>query len=176
TDCRCSVKIVSEYVRPRARLTQITHDSRRCIPFLQRSDALQPTDQRHQTSGAISMKKISIAFLAALSLASFGCKKKGGAEASAKMTEFRDRMCACKDKACADKVNDDLTKWTQEQAKEAKATEEDNKKMMQMSEEMRKCMQKIITDAASAGGAGAAGGAAGGAAAPAGGSDTGAAG
>jgi hypothetical protein len=57
------------------------------------------------------MKKISIAFLAALSLASFGCKKKGGgAEAVARMTEFKDRMCACKDKACVDKVNDDMTK------------------------------------------------------------------
>ena len=57
-----------------------------------------------------------------------------------------------------DKVNDDMTKWTQEQAKggdkEAKANEEDTKKMMQVSEDMSKCMQKIITDAAAAGGGG----------------------
>src|SRR5678816_1183012 len=80
------------------------------------------------------MKNLSIAILAALSLLSFaGCKKKGGADMIAKMTEFKDQMCKCADKACADKVMADMTKWTQDMAKEggdkeaAKPSEEDMK-------------------------------------------------
>src|SRR5262249_35272780 len=97
------------------------------------------------------MQKISIAFLAAVALASFGCKKKGGGDLVAKYTEFKDRMCACKDKGCADKVNDDMRNWTQANGdKEGKASEEDAKKMAAVSDELNKCMQKIMTDAAGA--------------------------
>ncbi|HET9622722.1 MAG TPA: hypothetical protein VFP84_15220, partial [Kofleriaceae bacterium] len=111
------------------------------------------------------MKKLSIAFLAAMSIASFGCKKKGGGgDALAKMTEFKDKMCACKDKACSDKVNDEMMKWGQEQAKnsgdKAQATDgEEAKKIAAVSEEFSKCLTKISTDAAM-GAAGAAGGSA----------------
>ncbi|HEY0988304.1 MAG TPA: hypothetical protein VGD80_14675, partial [Kofleriaceae bacterium] len=104
------------------------------------------------------MKKISIAFLAAVSLASFGCKKKGGgSDVVAKMGEFKERMCACKDKACSDKVTEDMGKWSQEQSKasadkEARPNEEDAKKMMAVSDEMNKCLQKILTEAAGAAG------------------------
>src|SRR5689334_16495901 len=77
----------------------IHYDSRRCIAFLCGSDELQRSDKK-PLSETIAMKKISIAFLAAVSLATFGCKKKGGADVVAKMNEFKDRMCACKDKAC----------------------------------------------------------------------------
>jgi hypothetical protein len=35
-----------------------------------------------------------------------------------KLDEYADRMCVCTDKACADKVNDDLTKWATEMAKD----------------------------------------------------------
>src|SRR5690242_16359679 len=42
-------------------------------------------------------------------------QKAGGAaqakESIAKMTGFKDAMCACKDSACAQKVSDDMTKW-----------------------------------------------------------------
>jgi hypothetical protein len=98
------------------------------------------------------MKNLSIAVLAALSLLSFaGCKKKGGSDVAAKMGEFRDQMCKCTDKACADKVMESMTKWTQEAAKEggdkeaAKPNEEDMKKMQTISEEYTKCMQKVMT-------------------------------
>jgi hypothetical protein len=98
------------------------------------------------------MKNLSIAVLAALSLLSFaGCKKKGGADVTAKMAEFRDQMCKCTDKACADKVMESMTKWTQENAKAggdkeaAKPTEEDMKKTQAISEEYTKCMQKVMT-------------------------------
>jgi hypothetical protein len=98
------------------------------------------------------MKNLSIAFLAALSLMSFaGCKKKGGAsDAIAKMSDFKDQMCKCADKACADKVTESMTKWGQDMAKEggdkaAAVSEEDTKKMAAITEEMTKCMTKAMT-------------------------------
>jgi hypothetical protein len=97
------------------------------------------------------MKNLSIAVLAALSLMSFaGCKKKGGAgDAIAKMTDFKDQMCKCADKACAEKVTEAMTKWGQEMAKEggdkeAKISEDDTKKMASVTEEMTKCMTKAM--------------------------------
>jgi hypothetical protein len=116
------------------------------------------------------MKKISIAFLAAMSLASFGCpNKKTAGDGIAKMTEFKDSMCACKDRACTERVTEEMTRWGQEQAKagadkDVKMSEEDMKKSAALSEEMGKCMTKILTEAA-----GAAGGAAEGSAGVAGG-------
>jgi hypothetical protein len=98
------------------------------------------------------MKNLSIAFLAALSLMSVaGCKKKGGAgDTIAKMTDFRDQMCKCADKACADKVTEQMTKWGQDMAKEggdkaAAVSEDDTKKMAAVTEEMTKCMTKAMT-------------------------------
>jgi hypothetical protein len=97
------------------------------------------------------MKNLSIAILAALSLLSFvGCKKGGGAgDAIAKMTDFKDQMCKCADKACAEKVTEGMTKWGQEMAKEggdkaAKVSEDDTKKMAAITEEMTKCMTKAM--------------------------------
>jgi hypothetical protein len=96
------------------------------------------------------MKNLSIAVLAALSLLSFaGCKKKGASDVAAKMAEFRDQMCKCTDKTCADKVTESMAKWTQDNAKEgskeaAKPTEEDMKKMTAISEDYSKCMQKVM--------------------------------
>jgi hypothetical protein len=106
------------------------------------------------------MKNLSIAFLAAVSLMSFaGCKKKGGAsDAIAKMSDFKDQMCKCADKACADKVTEAMTKWGTEAAKEASAdkdakiSEEDTKKMASVTEEMTKCMTKAMMPPAAAGG------------------------
>jgi hypothetical protein len=98
------------------------------------------------------MKNLSIAILAALSLVSFaGCKKKGGGgEAIAKMADFKDQMCKCPDKACADKVTEAMTKWNQDMAKEggdkdaSKLSEEDAKKVAAISEELTKCMSKLM--------------------------------
>ena len=69
------------------------------------------------------MKNFTIAFAVAMSLMSFGCKKKGGGDseaAMAKMSEFKDKMCACKDTACAQKVSEEMTKWSADQAKDQK--------------------------------------------------------
>ena len=96
------------------------------------------------------MSKLTIAFLAAVSIASFGCKKKGGAgEAMAKMGEFKDKMCACKDKKCADDVQDQMNKWSAENAKNAgdKPEKPDEKMMKDMQEVGTKygeCMAKAM--------------------------------
>ena len=123
------------------------------------------------------MNKIMIAILAALSLASFGCKKKGGAgEAMAKMEEFKNKMCACKehDSKCAQGVTDEMTKWSQEMAKNAgdkkpdDVSPEDAKKMADITKAMGECSMKAMTpDTGSMGGGG------GGSAAGGGGSDSG---
>jgi hypothetical protein len=70
------------------------------------------------------------------------------AEAMKKMSEFKDKMCACKDTACAQGVSDEMTKWSQEMAKEQQApprmTEDDTKHATAIGEEMSKCMQKAM--------------------------------
>ncbi len=96
------------------------------------------------------MSKLTIAFLAAVSIASFGCKKKGGAgEAMAKMGEFKDKMCACKDKKCADDVQDQMNKWSAENAKNAgdkpeKPDEKTMKEMQDVGTKYGECMAKAM--------------------------------
>lgn len=106
------------------------------------------------------MKNLTIAFLATASLFAVGaCKKKGGGdagEAVAKMTEFKDQMCACKDKACADKVQESMTKWSQDMAakagdkKEAKTDEATMKKMTEVGQQYGECMTKAMSAGATA--------------------------
>jgi hypothetical protein len=96
------------------------------------------------------MKNLTIAFMAAAALTSVGCKKKGGAgEAMAKMSEFKDQMCACKDKACADKVQDSMNKWSAENAKNAgdskdKPDEKTMKEMQDVGTKYGECMAKAM--------------------------------
>ena len=100
------------------------------------------------------MKNLSIAFLAAASLFTVGaCKKKGGGdagEAMAKMSEFKDQMCACKDKACADKVTEAYTKWGTDMASKAGANKdmkpdpEMAKKMGEVTQAYTECATKAM--------------------------------
>ena len=83
------------------------------------------------------MKKISIAFVAALSLmAVAGCKKKGG-----EMKAMRDDMCACKDAKCVDEVTKKYAKASEGKAEAKEPSEED----MKMAKEMTECAQKAMT-------------------------------
>src|SRR6478672_2278910 len=100
-----------------------------------------------------SMNKLTFALVAALSLATFGCKKKGGgaaAEALSKMEGFSKSMCECKDKACADKVNEEMTKWGTEMAKNAGATKDEKpdpelaKKTADVMGKYTECMTKLM--------------------------------
>ncbi len=97
------------------------------------------------------MKNLALAFMVAMAFVSVGCKKKAGGgagEAMAKMTEFKDEMCKCKDAKCAQDVSDRMTKWSQEQSKNQKEppkmSEEDTKKAAAIGEEMGKCMQAAM--------------------------------
>src|SRR4051812_22220369 len=110
------------------------------------------------------MQKFSIAFLAAMSLASFGCKKKGGAgDMMAQSDKWKEAMCACKDKTCVDKTMADEKKAEMEMTKGM--SEEDMKKRADgMSAEDKKKLedneaaeQKCATAASGGGSAAAAG-------------------
>jgi len=94
------------------------------------------------------MKKIGIAFMAVFALASFsGCKKKGG-DAMAKMGEFKDHMCACKegDKDCAMKVQKEMADYAEanKDMKDQKMSDEDMKKATEIGMEMAKCSAKAM--------------------------------
>lgn len=60
----------------------------------------------------------SISLVLALLAACRPPAKQHARDLLAKFAEFRDRMCACQDKSCVDKVQDDLTRWTSEAAKQ----------------------------------------------------------
>jgi hypothetical protein len=75
---------------------------------------------------------------------------KGGVEAAIEMVIlFSDRMCACKDKACADKVNEDYTKWGMEMAKDARPSDarnvsvEDTRRMTEAATRYSECYTKL---------------------------------
>jgi len=76
-------------------------------------------------------------------------KKGGGGDAVAKLTELKDKMCACKDKACADQVTADMAKWNSEQkvGEAGKVDEGTQKKMAAVSAELGTCMTKLVTEA-----------------------------
>src|ERR1041384_3435631 len=102
------------------------------------------------------MKNLSIAFIAALSLMSFaGCKKKpGGGDSIAKMSEFKDQMCKCTDKKCAEGVAADMAKWSAEMQKAmgdnkepVKMSDEDTKKSADINKAYGECMGKAMAAA-----------------------------
>jgi hypothetical protein len=96
------------------------------------------------------MQKLTFVFVAAVSLLTFsGCKKKGADESLAKMEGFANEMCACKDKACGDAVQQKMTKWQEEMAKssagkEAEKTDpETTKRFTDASTKMSDCFTKL---------------------------------
>jgi hypothetical protein len=71
------------------------------------------------------------------------------AKAMAMMNQFTDQMCACRDTACAQRVSDEMTKWSQEEAqhdrKPPKFTTEQTKHFTEVGERMGKCMQQAMS-------------------------------
>jgi hypothetical protein len=136
-------------------------------------------NQRTRDQPEIPMNKIAIAFLAATSLASFGCKKKGGAgEAMDMMKKYKADLCACKDHDldCGKKATDGYQKsmadWAAKNAGDKGDTSmKPDPEMEKLTTEVADCSKRVMTpDMGAAGGGAAAGGAAAGGA-PAGGSD-----
>jgi hypothetical protein len=76
----------------------------------------------------------------------------GQAEAAmvlAKMASIKDEMCGCADRACADKVMDDMTKWSesmssQDRTRGVKPNAEQTRIMTELSEELGRCMMKAM--------------------------------
>jgi hypothetical protein len=62
----------------------------------------------------------------------------------AKLSSFKDRMCACKDQACVDAVTNDMAAWSTEQAKASADmsdyTAESGKQMQAVMDGYSKCM------------------------------------
>src|SRR5207302_8223775 len=57
----------------------------------------------------------------------------------AKMGEFKDRICACKDSACGTRVSDEMTKWAQDNASkmgDEKLDDDTMKKATEIGEQM----------------------------------------
>lgn len=69
----------------------------------------------------------------------------------AKMTELKDKMCACADPACAQQVSDEMTRWSQEMSKEQrkppKLSDAEIDKFAEIGEQMGQCMQKAMSPA-----------------------------
>jgi hypothetical protein len=69
-----------------------------------------------------------------------------------KMEQFVDDMCGCSDPACTQRVVDEMTRWSQEQAKSGHEappmSDEDTKRAMEMGERMGACMQNAMAGSA----------------------------
>ena len=70
--------------------------------------------------------------------------------AMAKMESFATQMCTCTDKACADRVQEDMTKWAVEMAekppaRDRKPSEADMKRMTDVGQHYAECMTKAMT-------------------------------
>jgi hypothetical protein len=95
------------------------------------------------------MNKLMFASFVVVSVFAAGCKKKNaGGDALAKMEGFSKSMCECKDKACADKVNDEMAKWGAEMSKtadkDAKPDPEMAKKSADVMTKYTECMTKLM--------------------------------
>jgi hypothetical protein len=71
------------------------------------------------------------------------------ADAMKAMRRFKDSMCMCKDTACAQKVSDEMTKWSQDMAKDQREpprmSDEEMKEATELGEAMGKCMQTAMS-------------------------------
>lgn len=116
------------------------------------------------------MKKIAIAFLAAASLASFGCKKKGGSgETTAAMAKYKTELCACKDhdmecgKKATDAYQKALADLNAKNTEKADTSAKPDPELEKLTNEVSECSKRVMMPDPAA--AGAAGGAAAGSAA-----------
>jgi hypothetical protein len=65
-----------------------------------------------------------------------------------KLIEFADDMCACTDRACADGVTQEITRWSQEMAQEpedVQPTDQQVEEMTRGMERLTKCMTTAMS-------------------------------
>jgi hypothetical protein len=98
----------------------------------------------------LRMLKTSM-FVVAIAMAT-GC---GGDKIEKGLKDFKDRMCACKDLACADKVHEEYKKWENdvlEPAFKGKKEEDISKSLIALDKERKDCRRKLRDAAEPAGG------------------------
>jgi len=80
-------------------------------------------------------------FLIASVLLGIGCG--GGAEGE--VAKYRDKMCACDNKDCADKVLEDYNAWAKGGARDEykKMSKDDRDKVMAVDKELKDCRRKL---------------------------------
>jgi len=72
-------------------------------------------------------------------------------EAIARMTELKDKKCACKETACAQTVSDEMMKWGQDRVKsgdydpDMRPTDDESKRMPDVTKAMVDCMTKAMS-------------------------------
>jgi len=93
------------------------------------------------------MKKILIALGSMALLAGSGCGGGGADELLGKMEGFKNKVCACKDKACVDNVQKEMMEWAMKNMDkykdtEKKATAAQKEKAEKIEDEMEKCVEK----------------------------------
>ena len=86
--------------------------------------------KKHMISG------IALAFLFGLS----ACKD----DATKAMEGFKDEMCACKDKACAEKVVEKMGKWATDNADKVKKDEKPTPEQDKIVTELTACTTKAM--------------------------------
>jgi hypothetical protein len=86
--------------------------------------------KKHVVSG------IALAFLFGLS----ACKD----DATKAMEGFKDEMCACKDKACAEKVTEKMGKWATDNADKVKKDEKPTPEQEKLATDLAACMTKAM--------------------------------
>jgi hypothetical protein len=149
---------LAKIVANRRRTNDLFHRSSRWFALREAPDALQTTNTRTQLE--IPMNKFAIAFLAAASIAAFGCKKKGGGDMVAAYEKYVNDVCACKDTACMTKATDDYNKANQEAMKnpdpEAMKKMGEDPKYVELGKKFAECSAKVTAAAAGAAAGGAA--------------------
>ena len=96
------------------------------------------------------MKKFAIAFGMMFSLGACG----GGSGIEKEMTEWKNKVCACKDAECADKTFTDYRAWTKGKRDEAKKMDKSElDKLEKIEDELKDCRRKLRDAAQPAGGA-----------------------
>jgi hypothetical protein len=73
------------------------------------------------------------------------------------MEQFVEDMCDCHDSQCSQRVVDEMTRWSQDQAKNnrepPKPSDEDIRRFAELGERMGMCMQKAMSAGPAAGSA-----------------------
>jgi hypothetical protein len=76
-------------------------------------------------------------------LAFGGCKKSGIDGKLDDLAKIRDAMCACKDKACADKQHDAYIAWKKGNSKDDKPSDDQMKKFHEIRDALHACRHKL---------------------------------